>query len=51
MIETLELQHIILEKLIEAEEGPVRTEKAACALTSIMQLIRPEYNCVELLAA
>jgi hypothetical protein len=51
MIETLESQHIVLEKLIDAEEGPVRTEKAASALTSIMQLVRPEYNCDKLLAA
>jgi transposase len=51
MTEALESQHSVLEKLIEDEKGPVRTKKAACALTSMMQLIRPEYNCIELMAA
>ena len=51
MLDTVDSQHPILEELIKAEEGPVRTKKAACALTSIMKLIKPEYDCVEYLSA
>jgi hypothetical protein len=51
LTEALESQLAVVEELIEAEEGPVRKQKAVGALTSSMQLIKPEYSCVELLAA
>ena len=51
MIETVDAKHRILEQLIEAEEGPKRTKKAVNALTSIMQLIKPEYDCGQCLIA
>lgn len=51
MAETLESQLTVVEKLIEAEEGSVRKKNAAGALTSMMQLVKPEYNNVERLAA
>lgn len=51
MTETLESQLPVVEKLIEAEQGPVRKKNVVGALDSIMSLIKPEYSDIELLAA